>query len=56
MGKTSDSTMIYKPVKRRRLDQMRIIIYTRGSNVMNVKGMVTLDQNLQLFSKNKRKA
>jgi len=37
------------------LDQMRITIYTGESNVMNVKDMVTLDQNVQLFSKTKRK-
>jgi len=56
MGRTSDSTIINKLVRKIMLDQMRITIYTRESNVMNVKDMVTLDQNVQLFSKNKRKA
>ena len=56
MGRRSDSTMINKSVKKRMLDQMRITIYTRESNVMNVKDMVTLDQNVQLFSKKQKKS
>jgi hypothetical protein len=55
MGRTSDSTMINKPVMRRMLDLMRRTINTGEFNVMNVKDMVTLDQNVLLSSRNKRK-
>jgi len=49
MVKTSDSTLISNKAMQRMTKLMKRTINTKVSNVMNVKGMDTLELNVPLF-------
>jgi len=55
MGRTSDSTLTSNKAMQRMTELMKRTTNTKVSNAMNVKGMVTLELSVPLFSISKRK-